>query len=207
MSSARSRSSRDLTPDAAVDIIVTAAFAVRAVPRILIDGRSGSGKTTLARAIASRMPAVQSVGLDSIYPGWDGLREGADRACVDILEPHAAGQPGRWREWDWVISQYGAEHEIAPTRPLLLEGAGLLTARSARWADVCVWVDAPSTERRRRALQRDGATYEPHWDRWARQEDAHLAENSPESRASFRVDARTFQTSEPDAARVSPSSR
>jgi uridine kinase len=206
VSSARLRSSRALTPDAAAAEIVAAAFAVRPAPRILIDGRSGSGKTTLARMVAAQMPALQVVGLDEVYPGWDGLREGAERAFVDILRPHAEGRMGRWRRWDWAESRYAEEETVDPERPLLVEGAGLLTARSAAVGDVRVWVDAPAPERRRRALLRDGATYEPHWERWARQEDEHLAVNEPEARASLRVLADLPQPAA-DAARVSPSSR
>ena len=206
MSSERSRSRRDLTPDAAADEIVAAAFALRAAPRILIDGRSGSGKTTLARVVASRIPTLQVVGLDEVYPGWDGLRDGSERAFLDILSPHAEGRIGRWRRWDWAESSYTEERTVDPELPLLVEGAGLLTARSAALGDVRVWVDAPDPERRRRALLRDGATYEPHWERWATQEDAHLAENGPERLASLRVVAGLCQSSV-DAARVSPSSR
>ena len=48
---------------------------------VAVDGRSGSGKSVLARALAERVAAVrppvpvpvQIVGLDDVYPGWDGL--------------------------------------------------------------------------------------------------------------------------------------
>ncbi|WP_235038040.1 hypothetical protein [Microbacterium sp. 18062] len=188
MSSARSRS--DVAPltvaDAAAQI-VAASSAVRAAPRILIDGRSGSGKTTLAHEIGRRWPEVQVVALDSLYPGWDGLRAGADRARLDLLVPHAAGRDGLSRVWDWGAQRYAAEHVVHPDRPLLIEGAGVLTARSEPFGDVRVWVDADDDERRRRALARDGATYEPHWERWAQQEDEHLARHDPTARATHRV--------------------
>ena len=60
-------------------------------PVVLIDGRSGAGKTTLARMLVERWPIagrVQLVALDSIYPGWDGLRDGVERALDGILRPH-----------------------------------------------------------------------------------------------------------------------
>jgi uridine kinase len=50
-------------------------------PVILIDGQSGAGKTTLAQRVVQRWPVqgrVQSVALDSLYPGWDGLEAGVD---------------------------------------------------------------------------------------------------------------------------------
>jgi uridine kinase len=206
VSSARSRSSRPFSPVAAVDDIVAAASAARGAVRILIDGRSGSGKTTLAREIATRVPGLQTVALDDLYPGWDGLHEGSERALLDVLRPHADGEVGRSRRWDWAESRYGERFVVSPERPLLVEGAGILTPRSAALADIRVWVEAATDERRRRALQRDGATYEPHWDRWARQEDRHLAENVPQTWATHTVLADGAQPAR-EAARTSPSSR
>jgi hypothetical protein len=42
-----------------------------------------------------------------------------------------------------------------------------------------VWMQAPTSSRRARALARDGDTYRPHWDRWAAQEEAHVTANAP----------------------------
>ncbi|MDF2492843.1 MAG: hypothetical protein K0Q58_1421, partial [Microbacterium sp.] len=175
MSSAPSRSSRELTAARAADEIIVAAGARGNASRILIDGRSGSGKTTLAATIAARVPGLQTVALDDLYPGWDGLAEGAERALQDVLRPHADGRVGRWRRWDWGGSRYAESHDVDPRRPLLIEGSGLLTRRSAPLGDVCVWMELPDDVRRRRALARDGATFEPHWDQWALQEDRHIA--------------------------------
>lgn len=188
MSSAPSRSdAAPLTVDAAAAQIVAAAFGVRAAPRILIDGRSGSGKTTLAAAVRRLRPDVQVLALDSVYPGWDGLAEGADIARTRVLDPHAAATAGSWRRWDWAVSAWAEEHHVDPTLPLLVEGSGVLTPGSAAVADVRVWVDADALIRRRRAIARDGAAYEPHWDRWAEQEDEHLARHHPELLATHRL--------------------
>lgn len=191
MSSARSRSDpAPLTTEAAAAQIAAAAFAVRAAPRILIDGRSGSGKTTLAQELVRLRPDVQLLALDSVYPGWDGLRAGAEIARVDVLEPHAAGRLARWRRWDWGSSTWAEAHEIDPDLPLLVEGSGLLTPPIAALGDVRVWLDADAAERRRRAIARDGATYEPHWERWSRQEEEHLAAHRPADAATLRLRVR-----------------
>jgi hypothetical protein len=188
VSSARSRSdAAPLTIDAAAAQIVAAASEVRAAPRILIDGRSGSGKTTLAAAVRDLRADVQVVALDSLYPGWDGLAEGAAIALTQVLEPHAAGVTGRWRRWDWAASAWAEGHDVDPTLPLLVEGSGLLTRGSAAVGDVRVWVDADAAVRRRRAIARDGAAYEPHWHRWAAQEDEHIGRHHPELLATHRI--------------------
>jgi hypothetical protein len=49
-------------------------------------------------------------------------------------------------------------------------------------------VDAPAGRRRDRALARDGATYAPHWERWARQEDEFYAADQVREHADLIVD-------------------
>lgn len=160
-------------------------------PVVLIDGRSGAGKSTLAASLVNTWPLpglVQSVALDSIYPGWGGLSEGAEIACRDILLPHARDAIGVWRRFDWESGDPAEAHAVDPSLPLVVEGAGVLTPHARRLCDVAIWVDAPDASRKRRALDRDGDLYRPHWERWSEQEEAHLRENCPQSLASLVID-------------------
>lgn len=153
---------------------------------MLIDGRSGAGKSSLARALIARWPLkgrVQRVALDSLYPGWDGLEAGVALAREQILVPHARGLVGVWHRWDWDAGQPAEAHAVDPSLPLVVEGSGLLTAKTARLGDVRVWLESPLVSRRTRALARDGETFRPHWDRWALQEDRHVATDDPGRRA------------------------
>jgi len=163
--------------------IITAVRAVGAPnPVVLIDGRSGAGKSTLARALIAAWPLptpVQLLALDSIYPGWDGLDEGRERALAQVLLPHAEGRTGLWQRYDWDRGAYAETHAVDPALALIVEGAGLLTPSTARMADVRVWLESPAPSRRARALARDGESYRPHWERWAAQEDAHVAAHAP----------------------------
>lgn len=155
-------------------------------PVVLIDGRSGSGKTSLARALVEDWPLsgrVQVVALDSIYPGWDGLDAGAEIARERILVPHARGVVGVWRRWDWDAGEPAEAHAVDPALPLIVEGVGILEARTEPLADVRVWMESPEPSRRRRALDRDGDAYRPHWRRWAEQEEQHITRNTPAQRA------------------------
>lgn len=183
------RSSADSDPgealSTATDTIVHAARQY-ARPVVLIDGRSGAGKTTLAQLVGKRLDA-SIVALDAIYPGWDGLAEGVDRARRGLLEPLSRGESGTWQRWDWQRNaDAGCEH-VAADRALVLEGAGILTPATAQLSDVRVWVEAPAELRKQRALRRDGDSYRPHWDRWARQEDQHVGEHDPVSLATIVV--------------------
>ncbi|MDT0157096.1 hypothetical protein Q9R19_05585 [Microbacterium sp. ARD32] len=176
---------------AAVDRIRAAVLDERTSnPVILIDGRSGAGKSSLAARLIEAWPLhtpVQLLALDSIYPGWPGLAQGAQTALDDVLVPHARGARGMWRRWDWERAAQAEAHSVDPALGLIVEGCGALTPASARLADVTVWVDGPPEARRTRALGRDGDGFRAHWDMWAAQEDAHIAEHAPQRLAGIAV--------------------
>lgn len=151
-------------------------------PVVLIDGRSGAGKSTLARLVEERWPlpgGVQRIALDSLYPGWDGLDAGVRAAIRHVLGPHARGEHTAWRRWDWTRDEEAESHPVAPSESVILEGAGALTPETARLAEVLVWVEAPDAVRKRRALDRDGDAFRPYWERWAAQEERHIARDDP----------------------------
>lgn len=174
--------------DAAVSEIVSAVSAAD-LPLVLIDGRSGSGKSTLAHRLVEAWDGpVQLIALDALYPGWDGLAAGAETVRVRVLEPYARGEIAHWQRWDWADDRYAETVAVDPSLPLVVEGSGLLIPASAALAGVRVWMESPEISRRERALERDGDTYRPHWERWARQEDAHLAQHRPVALSTLRVD-------------------
>lgn len=177
--------------EAAASRIVSAVLDVAAAnPVVLIDGRSGAGKTTLSRLVAQRWPVAgrpQLIALDSLYPGWDGLDAGVERALHDILRPHARGLLSTWQRWDWEHETEAEAYAVDPALGVILEGSGALNPATARLADVRVWVESPDDVRKRRALGRDGDTFRPHWDRWAAQETHHLERHDPVALATIRV--------------------
>lgn len=159
-------------------------------PVVVIDGRAGAGKSTLARLVAANWPLTgtpQLIALDSLYPGWDGLDAGVDRALHDVLRPHARGLLSTWRRWDWEHETEAESYAVNPALGVILEGCGALNPVSARLADVRVWVEAPTPSRKRRALERDGDGFRPHWDRWAAQEDRHIERDAPQSWATLTI--------------------
>jgi len=140
-------------------------------PTLLIDGRSGSGKTELATLLA-RDTGAQLIRMDAIYPGWGGLAEGS-ALVTELLTT------GRWRRWDWALSQPAEWHEVDLTRPLIVEGCGALTAANRALASHGIWITLDAATRKQRALARDGDTYAPHWDEWAAQEEAFIMRENP----------------------------
>ncbi|QIG40511.1 hypothetical protein G5T42_14365 [Microbacterium sp. 4R-513] len=190
MSSAPSRSNADPVAAALDTAAVRVLDAVRDLgvsnPVVLIDGQSGAGKTSLAKQLVARWPLtgrVQLVALDSIYPGWDGLADGVEAARTLILVPHGRGVLGIWQRWDWDASAPAEAHAVDPSLPLIVEGSGLITGATARLGDVRVWLESPLVSRKRRALERDGEIYRPHWEQWAEQEERHLVRDDPRRHA------------------------
>lgn len=189
----RSRNSDPLAQalkGAAAQIIEATVEVAAANPVVLIDGRAGAGKSSLARLVAANWPLAgrpQLIALDSIYPGWDGLDAGVERALHDILRPHARGLLSTWRRWDWDLAGEAEAHAVTPALGVILEGCGALNPATARLADVRVWVEAPARSRKERALRRDGDAFRPHWDRWAAQEERHLTRHDPRGLANIQV--------------------
>jgi uridine kinase len=154
---------------------------------VLIDGRSGSGKSTLACELHRAWDPSVVVRLDDIYPGWDGLAWAVGHVHTELLQPRSSGRHGRWRGWNWTTNAPAGWHVVDPDQRLIVEGVGALTAGNRALADLGIWVDTPDEERKRRALQRDGETYRPHWERWAAQEVDHLAVYQPRAHADWIV--------------------
>jgi len=154
-----------------------AAAASRRRSVVLVDGRSGTGKTTLGGALAAELGA-QLVHLDDVYPGWDGLLAASTAVVEDVLGP-----PSGYRQWDWERAEPAGWVSIDPAAPLVVEGCGALSRASAPLGTLRIWMAADDAERKRRAIDRDGAVFAEQWDRWAAQEESFIATEDPASLA------------------------
>ncbi|HEV7168486.1 MAG TPA: aminodeoxychorismate synthase component I [Micrococcaceae bacterium] len=160
---------------------------------IAIDGRSGAGKTTLALELAALLREHRKVSvfhLEEIYPGWNGLAAGIERYVSTVLEPLSQGIPALWASWDWENHYDGAQRSTPPADVIIIEGVGAAHASARNLLDVVVWVEAEAGARKRRALDRDGGTFQDHWDQWAAQEDELLAVDDPAAAADLLVEGR-----------------
>ena len=157
---------------------------------IAIDGRSGAGKTTLAIEMAARLRNHHKVSLfhlEDIYPGWNGLAAGIERYVSTVLTPLSGGKPATWTSWDWVNHYDGDTRVTLPAEIVIIEGVGAAAAEARPLLNAVIWADSPDDVRRKRALDRDGGTYEPFWELWAAQENEWLARDDVPGHADIRV--------------------
>lgn len=140
----------------------------------LVDGRSGAGKSHFAAELARARGAVV-VSIDDVYPGWDGLDAGSWLIHEYLVRPYLAGLTGRYRPWLWEEQRRGEWVEVSPDVSLVVEGCGAIRRDSITTSSRRVWVETDDAVRRERALERDGQMFEPHWTRWALQEERFLA--------------------------------
>jgi uridine kinase len=187
------------TPPRPEDVEAVVSRTLAAAPRcgdtvvVAVDGHSGAGKTTLARGIRDALTAagVTGVGLlhlDEIYPGWDGLAAAPGLLAEQVLAPLSRGEPAAYRRWSWVRQTWAGTREVAPCRVLVVEGCGSSVGPARPFVAVAVFLDADRDLRRTRGLARDGDAYEPHWERWARQEAALFASDRTRERADLVID-------------------
>lgn len=155
---------------------------------VCLDGPAGSGKTTIATALQEARPDARVVHMDDLYAGWDGLPR-VEAQLDSLLTPLTGGHPGRYRRWDWHVDEWAEDVVVDPGPLLVVEGVGSGSGVAAALATVLVWVEAPYDVRRRRALERDGDVFAPHWEAWAGAEDAHFAQHRTRERADLVVDA------------------
>jgi uridine kinase len=164
---------------------------------VCIDGPSGSGKTTLAARLVAALDDPPVLHMDDVYPGWDGLAAAVPLLHEQVVAPLVAGRAARYRRYDWHRGEFAEAHDLGTPPLLVVEGAGCGARVITDRAVLLVWIEAPRDERFRRGISRDGETYRPHWERWARQEAAHFAAEATACRADLRVDGAPVSAHDP----------
>ncbi|MBV9923325.1 MAG: uridine kinase [Pseudonocardia sp.] len=168
--------------DALVARVLAAPTRCGRTKLVCLDGPSGGGKTQLAAALAEAIGDPPVVGMDELYPGWDGLAAGVARLREEIVAPLAARRAVAYRRWDWARDTYGEPRDLGVPPLLVVEGVGAGAAPG-----FLIWLDAAEEVRYRRAMERDGDGYAPYWARWAAQERAHFAADRTAERADVRL--------------------
>lgn len=178
----------DLAPTAAgvLDLALARPETLGSGRLVCVDGPAGSGKTTLARALQRLRPGATVVHMDDLYEGWAGLPT-VDAQLDRLLGPLSKDRPGHYRRWNWHADTWAEEVTVDPVDLLVLEGVGSGSLRTVGTVTVLVWIEAPYDVRMRRGLERDGESFAPHWEEWARAETEHFARHRTRERADLVV--------------------
>lgn len=155
-------------------------------PIVLIDGRAGSGKSTFAEKLQNllfregdSLPRV--IHMDDLYPGWEGLTQGAQYLQRVILTPLLRTGTASWQEYSWEQAKRDSWREFSGGTPLIIEGCGALNSFTATVALLSVWLEADEDTRRKRWQERDGDRFKDYFELWSAQELDFIAkEKSPE---------------------------
>ena len=127
--------------------------------------------------------------MEGLYPGWNGLVQGAALLASDVLAPMSRGEIAQVPNYDWERGEFGRPRLLEPPPLLIIEGVGCGAKSSAEYLSYLVWLDCGSDVRQERALSRieDGSAFAPHWDEWAEQERLLLAGDRIFERANLMV--------------------
>lgn len=152
-----------------------------------IDGFGAAGKTRFAERLAAALGDAHVVHIDDFagphVPEWDWAR-----FVSQVRDPLLAGQVARYQSWDWDRDEGGAWHDIAPGRPVIVEGVSSTRAEVGIAWDVQIWVDAPRDVRLARALERDGPARLSRWlDDWMPSEERYAAREHPQQRVDLVI--------------------
>jgi energy-coupling factor transporter ATP-binding protein EcfA2 len=167
---------------------------------VLIDGRAGSGKSRFAGELAelifqSEKQLPKLIHMDDLYPGWDGLRAGSSYLNRSILGPISKGKQADWQVWDWQLGARGMANEPANGwrsfeggNLIIVEGCGSVSVASSELADLTIWIESDSSQRKTRFSARDQGQFDSFWAAWSIQEDEFYEQEQTSELCEIRVE-------------------
>jgi pantothenate kinase-related protein Tda10 len=176
-----------------VTATLTAPPKLGTVRLVAVDGPSGSGKSTLAGTLLDAFRATgNSAALVSTddFATWDNPVAWWRRLYDGVLEPLAAGRPGRYQrtEWPGGVARLGSWVTVEVPDVLVIEGVSAGRRSIDDRLSCLVWVEfADAPARLARSVRRDGEASRDHLRAWQRFEAGWFAVDDPAARSIVKV--------------------
>ena len=166
--------------------LVNAASSPQVTKIIGIDGCGGAGKTTFAARLAKRLDG-QIIHTDD-FASWDNTLNWHDRLMAQVITPLSLNTPGRYQRFDWTQNALAEWHDVPVQPHVIIEGVSSTSALFRPAYAFTIYVDAPQNVRLERGLARDGAQALSLWQKWQRDEDTYIANETPQAFANIVLD-------------------
>ncbi len=175
------------------DRILAAPPRLGPVRLVAVDGPAGSGKTTFAARLVDAFTAAgveaPTVHTDDLLEGWADLVSFWPRLAEWVLDPLRAGEPARYRRYDWEAERFGDDwQELAVPPVLVLEGVTSARAAIRPELTMAVFVTAEPDRRLARGIARDGEQLRDQWVRWMLDEQRHFTDDRTAGQVDLVVD-------------------
>lgn len=165
-----------------------------------IDGGGGAGKSTFAKNLAAVLPNSTIVEVDDFYKSVANRVKITEEVPVhsnfeksrfkkQVLEPLKRDEDARYQKYDWEKDRLKNQwEEISSGGYVIIEGLGVLGKELAQHLDYKIWLEAPSTVRRKRGIERDGEEWSNVWDEdYLPQDKRYIKEQTPQKVADIII--------------------
>ena len=151
---------------------------------ITLDGPCASGKTTLAKKLAAVFEAALVHTDDFVVPhaqktaarlAIPGGNCDAERLVKEVAAPWKRGESVKYRRYDCGLDRLLPEEELPPASMLILEGSYSSLPAIRKYADLCLFLDAPEQVRLARLKERESAeSFRRFLEKWIPLENAYF---------------------------------
>jgi|SRR3954454_9861913 hypothetical protein len=153
---------------------------------VAIDGPGGAGKSTFAAHLSPALDNCQIVRTDD-FASWDNPIDWWPELIATVLRPITRGEPARFLPSRWGPDHVPEPVEIVPADLFILEGVTASRDVFRPYLTYTIWIDAPSSVRLARGLQRNGGSSREQWIEWMAGEERYRAREHPDERADLAL--------------------
>lgn len=155
---------------------------------ITIDGPAGSGKTTLAKELSSVLDSCYTIHMDDLYEGWDStLNLKLTDKLKTILSCLMNENRIRFTPFDWLVSKFGSQVDVAAPKYLIIEGVGSGQIAIRDFVSLSLWIEVLPDLGLERVIKRDGPSVTEFMPAFIVAQNAHFEKEDTRKSADYRL--------------------